>query len=149
MTLKYLEDFVVGQKIITASHKVTARQIIAFAQVYDPQPFHTDEQQAQHSFFKGLVASGWHTASLTMKLIVASEAKPADGLIGASIDKLRFYQPVRPNDTIHASVEVLATQVSRSKPAQGVVTIAVSAFNQREEQVCRYISAIVVPTGRV
>ena len=146
MTLKYLKDFVVGQKITTASYQVTKQQIIEFAKAFDPQPFHTDEQQAEHSFFKGLVASGWHTASLTMKLIVASEAKPVDGLVGASVDELRFYQPVRPNDTLYAIVEVLETQESRSKPTQGVVTIAVSTFNQRDEQVCGYVSAIVVPT---
>ncbi|REL30769.1 MaoC family dehydratase [Thalassotalea euphylliae] len=126
-------------------HQVTAEQIIEFAQQFDPQPFHTNEEQAKSSFFKGLVASGWHTAAITMKLIVASDAKPAGGLIGAGVDKLRFNQAVRPGDSLQAKVTVIEAKASSSKPEQGLITIAVSATNQEQQEVCSYVSTIVVP----
>ena len=93
---RYLEDFSVGQKFQSGSITVNAAEIKAFASQFDPQPFHLDEQAAATTFFGGLVASGWHTAALTMRLIVDSELKIAGGSIGAGAEELRWPRPVRP-----------------------------------------------------
>ena len=99
-TEHYLEDFSVGQIFQSGTISVSADEIKAFASQFDPQPFHLDETAAKATFFGGLVASGWHTAALTMRLIVDSELKIAGGSIGAGAEELRWPRPVRPGDTL-------------------------------------------------
>lgn len=116
MSERYLEDFVVGQTFGSGRLRVTKEQIKAFAAEFDPQPFHLDEAAAQDTFFQGLAASGWHTAALTMRLLVESELKPAGGVIGAGFEEFRWPKPVRPGDELHIESEVLEVRPSRSRP---------------------------------
>src|SRR5471032_3598418 len=113
MAKLYLEDFTVGQRFTSTTHAIDADQIKAFAARFDPQPFHTDEAAAQASFFHGLAASGWHTASITMSLLVRSGMPIAGGLIGAG-GEIIWPRPTRPGDVLQATSEVLAVTPSRS-----------------------------------
>jgi len=125
----YLEDFAVGQRFISETRAVTADEIKAFAASFDPQPFHTDEAAAQDSFFRGLAASGWHTAAITMSLLVKSGMPIAGGLIGAG-GEITWPRPVRPGDTLHVESEVLAVTPSRSRPERGTITVKSETRNQ-------------------
>ena len=109
---RYLEDFAVGQIFVSGRLRVTKEQIKACAAEFDPQPFHLDEEAAQNTFFKGLAASGWHTAALTMRLLVEGELKPAGGVIGAGFDEFRWPKPVRPGDELRIESEVETDSVS-------------------------------------
>jgi acyl dehydratase len=131
----YLEDFATGQKYPTSSVRVDGDAIKAFARQFDPQPFHLDEQAAQGSLFDGLSASGWHTASLTMRLLVDSAFKPAGGIIGTRTEELRWPRPVRPGDELRVEAEVLEVRPSRSRPREGYVKCRTTTFNQNGEPV--------------
>jgi len=134
MTELYLEDFHVGQRFTSASHALDAQQIKAFAAQFDPQPFHLDEAQAEDSFFHGLAASGWHTAAITMSLLVKSGMPIAGGLIGAG-GELTWPRPTRPGDVLHAQSEVIAVRLSRSRPERGMITVKTETLNQKGEVV--------------
>lgn len=129
----YLEDISVGQRFTSESYTVTKDDIIGFARQFDPQPFHLSEDAAKNSFFGTLVASGWHTGALTMKLIVAS-VPFSGGVIGAG-GELSWLKPVRPGDTLHVESEVLALAPSKSKPGRALVTVRSLTINQRGETV--------------
>ena len=101
MSRRYLEDFAVGQTFGSGRLRVDKEQIKAFAAEFDPQLFHLDEDAARDTIFCGLVASGWHTAALTMRLLVESEIKPTGGIVGAGFDEFRWPRPVRPGDELH------------------------------------------------
>src|SRR5215471_16236383 len=118
----YFEDFAVGQKFVTASRRVDAGEIIAFAAQYDPQPFHLDSEAAKTSLFGGLAASGWHSAAMTMRLIVDSEFRPVGGIIGGG-GELQWLKPVRPGDELHVESEIIELRGSRSRPRQGLVKV--------------------------
>lgn len=106
--MNYLEDFAAGQKFGGAARvRVEAARIKAFAAEFDPQPFHLDDTAAKASIFRGLAASGWHTAAMTMKLLMASDLQPAGGIVGAGFDEFRWPLPVRPGDELRVEVEVL------------------------------------------
>ena len=139
----YLEDFSVGQRFLTGTHAMDADQIKAFGARFDPQPFHTDEVAAQSSFFQGLAASGWHTASVTMSLLVKSGMTIAGGLIGASCE-LSWPRPTRPDDVLQVESEVLAVSPSRSKPDRGVITLRSETKNQKGEVVQVLVSKMLV-----
>jgi acyl dehydratase len=140
----FFEDFAVGQRFRSGTVTVTAEAIKAFAREFDPQPFHTDEEAAKASFFGGLVASGWHTAALSMRLIVESELRPAGGTIGAGTDGISWPRPVRPGDVLHVEGEVLEARASRSRPDLGIVKIRVQTLNQHGEAVQIFIPALMV-----
>jgi acyl dehydratase len=124
----YLEDLHEGQRFVSAGHTVTVAEIKAFAAAYDPQPFHLDEAAAEASFFGGLAASGWHTASLTMRMIVG--ALPiAGGVIGAG-GELSWPRPTRPGDVLHVECTVEKITASRSRPDRGVVVMRCETLNQ-------------------
>lgn len=125
----YLEDFAVGQRFISATHRIDADQIKAFASRFDPQPFHTDEIAAQTSFFQGLAASGWHTAAITMSLLVKSDMPIAGGLIGAG-GEITWPRPTRPGDMLQVESEILAVTPSRSRPERGTITVRSETRNQ-------------------
>ncbi|MHA4733609.1 MaoC family dehydratase [Ensifer adhaerens] len=127
----YLEDLHVGQRFTSATHTVDEAQIKTFAAQFDPQPFHLDEAAASDTLFKGLVASGWHTAAITMRLNVETGLPFAGGLIGAGGD-ITWPAPTRPGDTLRVESEVVEIIPSRSKPDRGVVS---QTINQRNEVV--------------
>ena len=132
--VNYLEDFAVGQKFGGAERtRVDAARIKSFAAEFDPQPFHLDENAAQSSIFRGLAASGWHTAAITMRLLVASELQPAGGIVGAGFDEFRWPAPVRPGDELRVETEVLEVRPSKSRPEVGIVKIRTTTYNQKNE----------------
>jgi acyl dehydratase len=142
----YLEDIAVGQVYGSRLITVDAESIKAFAAAFDPQPFHLDDDAARRSFFQSLVASGWHTAALTMRLLVESEFRPVGGLIGAGVDELRWPAPVRPGDTLQVRGEVLDVRPSRSRSQQGIVRTRITTSNQHGEAVQVFVATLIVPT---
>jgi len=128
----YLEDFTVGQRFTSATRQLDADQIKAFAAQFDPQPFHIDEAAAQASFFQGLAASGWHTAAITMSLLVKSGMPIAGGLIGAG-GEISWPRPTRPGDVLQVESEILAVTPSRSRPERGTITVKSETRNQNGE----------------
>jgi acyl dehydratase len=123
-----LEDRHEGQRFVSAGHTVTVAEIKALAAAYDPQPFHLAEAAAEASFFGGLAASGWHTASLTMRMIVGS-LPIAGGVIGAG-GELSWPRPTRPGDVLHVECTVEKITASRSRPDRGVVVMRCETLNQ-------------------
>jgi acyl dehydratase len=142
----YLEDFAPGQVFGGATTiRVDAASIKRFAAEFDPQPFHLDEAAADQSFFRGLAASGWHTAAMLMRLLVDSELKPAGGIIGAGFEEFRWPRPVRPGDELRCETEVLEVRPSKSRPEQGLLKVRFTAFNQNNEPVQVMVGSLVVP----
>lgn len=139
----HLEDLHEGQEFVSASHEVTAEEIKAFAAAFDPQPFHTDEAAAEGSFFGGLAASGWHTAALSMRLLVTGGGLPlAGGVIGAG-GELAWPRPTRPGDvlTVHCRIETITP--SRSKPDRGMLKVRMETRNQRGETAQLFLVDVV------
>jgi acyl dehydratase len=145
MTERYLEDFAAGQTFNTGQHRVDKDQIIAFARQFDPQPFHTDEEAARQSPFGGLAASGWHTAGMTMRLMLDGEFKPVGGILGVGFDDLSWPRPVRPGDELHAISEILDVRPSKSKPDRGMIRVRTTTFNQNNEPVMVFTGNLLVP----
>ena len=148
--MRYLDDFRAGQKFTGADRlRVDAGEIRAFATRYDPQPFHLDDSAARASIFRGIAASGWHTAAMTMRLLVASELQPAGGIVGAGFDEFRWPLPVRPGDELRVEVEVLEVRPSKSRPDIGLVKIRTTTLNQNDEAVQVTVGNLVVPRRMV
>ena len=146
MTKRFLEDFAPGQKYQSSGRvAIDADSIKAFARQYDPQPYHLDEGAARDSIFKGLAASGWHTAALTMRLVVGSDMQPAGGVLGAGMDELRWPTPVRPGDELHVESEVLEVRASKSRPDQGLIKVRTTTLNQNDEPVQVFVGNLIVP----
>ena len=145
MCRRYLEDFTVGQTFGSGRLRVDKEQIKAFAAEFDPQPFHLDEDAARDTIFRGLAASGWHTAALTMRLLVESEIEPAGGIIDAGFDEFRWPRPVRPGDELHIESEVLEVRPSRSRSNQGLIKVRTTTLNQNDEAVQVQIANLIVP----
>ena len=127
-----------------ARHAIDIAQIKAFAAQFDPQPFHLDEQAAATSLFAGLAASGWHTAAVTMRLLVQGGAPIAQGIIGAGAE-IAWPRPTRPGDVLQVESEVLEIRPSRSRPDRGMVTLRSETRNQRGEVVQVLTAQLVVP----
>jgi len=144
MTERYLEDFEPGQTFGSGRIRLDAARIESFAAEFDPQPFHLDERAAADSIFRGLAASGWYTAAITMRLLVDSDLKPAGGIVGAGFDELRWPRPVRPGDELHVESEVLATRASKSRPDQGVIKVRTTTLNQHNEPVQVSLGNLIV-----
>lgn len=140
----HLDDLHVGQRFTSASHTIDEAQIKVFGAQFDPQPFHTDEEAAQDTFFKGLAASGWHTAAITMRLNVESGLPLAGGIIGAG-GEINWPTATRPGDTLHVESEVTEITPSRSKPDRGIAVIVSRTINQRGEVVQILTAKLVVP----
>ena len=140
----YLDDLHPGQSFSAGGAAVETGEIKAFAAKFDPQPFHLDEEAAAQSLFGGLVASGWHTAALTMRLLVDGGAPIAGGLIGAG-GALTWPRPTRPGDVLSVSCEVMAVVPSRSRPDRGMVTVHVLTLNQHGETVQDATMRLLVP----
>ncbi|SMF09613.1 Acyl dehydratase [Tistlia consotensis] len=129
----YLEDLTVGRRFVSAEHQLDVEQIKAFAGRFDPQPFHLDEAAAAASLFGGLAASGWHTAAITMRLLVEGGLPLAGGIVGAG-GEIAWPQPTRPDDVLTVETEVLEVRPSRSRPERGLVTVRIVTRNQRGEE---------------
>ncbi len=144
MNVLYLEDFAVGQTFSSGRMRVDVQEIKTFAAQYDPQPFHLDEEAAQKSIFRGLAASGWHTAAMTMRLLVGSDFQPAGGLIGAGMDELNWPKPVRPGDELHLKIEIVGVRPSKSRPSQGFIKVRTTTLNQNDEPVQIFVGNLLV-----
>lgn len=131
----YWEDFPVGDTMEMGSHTFTEAEIIAFARQFDPQPFHIDPEAAKNSFFKGLIASGWHTCSVAMRLMVDKYVNRSASLGSPGLDNIRWLAPVRAGDTITYRRVILAARASTSKPEVGLLQSRSEAVNQHGETV--------------
>ncbi len=146
MSERYFEDFVVGEiQKPSGRVRVTKEDIIAFAKQFDPQYFHLDEEAARHSIFGRLVASGWHTAAMTMRLVAGSEYRAANGTIGLGFDDMRWPIPVLPGDELRIESEVLEMRPSKSRPDRGLIKIRTRTLNQNGEVVQELIANAMVP----
>jgi acyl dehydratase len=145
MTGRYLEDFAVGQTYGSGRVRIEGERIKSFAAEFDPQAFHLDEDAARNTIFRGLAASGWHTAALTMRLLVESELKPAGGIVGAGFDEFRWPRPVRPGDELRVESEVIEVRPSKSRPEHGLIKVRTTTLNQDGEAVQVLISNLIVP----
>ena len=148
MTERYLEDFAVGQTFRSGRMRIDAERIKSFAAEFDPQPFHLDEAAARGTIFAGLAASGWHTAAVTMRLLVEGEFKPAGGIVGAGFEEFRWTKPVRPGDELRVESEVLEVRPSKSRPEQGLIKVRTTTLNQNDEAVQVLVGTLVVPRRR-
>ncbi len=133
--MRYFEDFHVGDIFDLGKITVSEEDIITFARQYDPQPFHVDVEQAKHSYFGQLVASGWHTTSLFMRLFVDSLLNQSASLASPGVDNVRWPRPVRPGDTLSARFTVIESTPSRSKATLGIIRSRCEMFNQQNELV--------------
>jgi acyl dehydratase len=141
--LLYLDDLQAGQVYVTGTHTIDDAQITRFAQEFDPQPFHLDPDAATFGPFGAISASGWHTAAITMRLVV--EGVPvAGGIVGAG-GEIAWTKPVRPGDTLRVHVEVVEVKPSRSRPERGIVTIRCETRNQHDEPVQIFVARIFAP----
>ena len=141
----YFEDLAVGQRHAGGTSSVDADGIKAFAAAFDPQPFHLDEAAARASVFGRLVASGWHTMALTMRMLVDGELRSLWGLIGLGADELRWPRPVFPGDVLRVEWEVLELRPSSSKPDRGTARLRVTTRNQQDEVVLTLITTVLLP----
>ena len=132
----YFEDFFPGQQIELGSRSVTEQEIIEFATDFDPQPFHVDRDAAKDSIFGGVIASGWHTCSMIMRIVVDSVLGNSSSMGSPGLDKVRWILPVRPDDTLHVRYVTTQVKASASRPDRGVVWSVWEARNQNGELVC-------------
>ena len=144
MTQQYFEDFAIGDSFTTQSYNLSREECVAFAQMYDPQPFHVDEKAAEQSFFKRLAASGWHTAAVIMRLIVRSGFLQTTGILGTGIDELRWLAPVYPGDTLHVTGEIVNLDADSKGRPFGRLRVQLHAINQNEVRVMSEIANLTV-----
>jgi acyl dehydratase len=144
----YLEDLDVGQSFISNTYVMEVASIKEFASQFDPQPFHLDEDAAQKSILHGLVASGWHTAAVAMRLLATGGLPIANGIVGLGVE-IAWPQPTRPGDTVHLESEILEIRQSRSKPQQGIITFRSTMLNQNGETVYVLTAKLMVPKRAV
>jgi len=140
----YLEDFEVGQTYRSSRLRVEADEIKRFAAEFDPQPFHLSDEAARATIFKGLAASGWHTAALTMRLLVQSDFRPVGGMVGVGFEG-RWPKPVRPGDDLHVEAEVVDVRPSASNSTRGLMVVRATTLNQDGEAVQLSTFTLLVP----
>ena len=144
MPERFFEDLKRGDRFKSETYEVTEEQIISFAREFDPQPFHLDREVARQTMFKDFIASGWHTAAISMRLFVRA-LSCAEGAIGLGVDELRWPTAVKPNDVLQVETEIVDLRESRSKPNHGIVRIRNVTTNQRGEIVqTMFASALVL-----
>jgi len=144
MQERYFEDLKKGDRFKSQGYKVTEEQIVSFAREFDPQPFHLDRAVGDKTMFGGLIASGWHTAAITMRLFVQT-LNCAEGAIGLGVDELRWPTAVKPDDELQVEVEIVDLRESRSKPTHGVVRLRYVTTNQRGEIAQTMFASALVP----
>src|SRR6266487_5767973 len=145
MIARYLEDCAVGQTFRSGRVRIDKERIKTFGAEFDPQPFHLDEEAARDTIFGGLAASGWHTAAVTMRLLVESDLKPAGGIVGAGFDEFRWPRPVRPGDELYVESEILEVRPSKSRPEQGLIKVRTTTKNQNGDPVQVSVGNLVAP----
>ena len=133
--MQYYEDIAVGEVREFGEYHVTKEEVIEFAEQYDPQPFHIDEEAARESPFGELVASGWHTAAMCMRMLVDNFLSEYKTMGGRGVDELRWQKPVKPGDTLRIRTEILDKRVSESDPRRGYMTFRMEAMNQDDDVV--------------
>jgi acyl dehydratase len=133
---RYFEDYVVGAAFVFGPIGVDESEVISFAQRFDPQSIHTDPERAAHGPFHGLIASGWHTIALMMRLYVEHFLSAVASRASPGVDEVRWYHPVRPGDQLRLRVSILEANPSRSKPDRGMVISLLEALNQDQRVVC-------------
>ncbi|HEY6599269.1 MAG TPA: MaoC/PaaZ C-terminal domain-containing protein [Pseudomonadales bacterium] len=147
---RYFEDFALGQRVVgTQRIRLDAARAKAFAEEFDPQPFHLDASAAEQSLFRGLAVSGWLTGAVTMRLLVDGDLKPAGGILGAGIDELRWLRPVRADDELRIESEVIEVSAPQAGRQHGSVRVRTLTINQRDETVMSYIANLRVPVRRI
>jgi acyl dehydratase len=144
MKEQYFDDLKVGDRFKSEPLEVTEKQLIEFAHKFDPQMFHLDRKSAERTIFKGLIASGWHTAAITMRLFVRT-MNFAEGAIGLGVDELRWPNAVRPGDVLTVETEIVDLRPSRSKPNYGIIRLRNLTTNQRGEIVQTMLASAMVP----
>lgn len=144
MAARYFEDFKVGDRFNGGSMEVSQDAIIAYARQFDPQPFHLDPKEAANTMFGELVASGWHTASMTMRMFATSEINIVNGVIGGGVEQLSWPRPVRPGDRLTVRSEVIEVRPSKSKPDRGMMRVRVDTLNQDDAVVQSFVANLVV-----
>ena len=140
----YFEDFTPPREFHTEGITITEGQIVDFAMAFDPQPFHLDAEAAKETIYGGLIASGFHTMALTFRLFAQTRALVACSLGSPGVDEVRWLRPVRPGDTLRATVKVVDQKPSTSKPDRGIVRLAWTTLNQRGEPVLTMTSMQLV-----
>jgi acyl dehydratase len=140
----FFEDLKPGDTFGTPTHTVTAEEIVAFARQYDPQPFHTDAVAAKTSLFGQLVASGWHTAALSMGLMVRGEMNLDGGVMGRGVDQLRWPRPTLPGDTLRVVMTVLEMDPEPSRTGRGRVKLSCRTLNQHGDLVQEMTARLLV-----
>jgi acyl dehydratase len=146
MPEQYLEDYEVAQTFGGAARiRVDKERVKSFAAEFDPQPFHLDEAAAARSIFRGLAASGWHTAAITMRLLVEGDLKPSGGIIGLGFEEIRWPRAVRPGDELRVESEVLEVRPSKSRPDQGLIKMRSTTLNQDGQAVQILVGSLIVP----
>ncbi len=143
-TLLYFDDLHPADRFSSGTQQIDRQQIQEFARQFDPQPFHLDALAAEDSLFGGLVASGWHTAAITMRLLVDSGPKIAGGLIGVGAE-IRWPNPTRPGDVLRVECEIVELRLSQSRPDVGIVALRTTTLNQRGEIVQVLVAKLRVP----
>jgi acyl dehydratase len=143
-TIEWFDDLALGMRFKSGQVQITESDIKRFAAEYDPQPMHLDEEAAAKTPFKGLAASGWHTAAIAMNLAVQIRPFGPHPLIGMGVDELRWMAPVRANDILHLEGEVIGLTPSRTKP-QGIALVKWTAVNQKGEAVYTFTPIAIVP----
>src|SRR5213595_2624932 len=148
MREQYFDDLKVGNRFKSDPLNVTEKHLIEFAHKFDPQMFHLSRKRAERTIFKGLIASAWHTAAMTMRLFVQT-LNFAEGAIGLGVDELRWPNAVRPGDALKVETEILELRLSRSKPNYGIIRLRNVTVNQRGEIVQTMSASAMVPRRKV
>jgi acyl dehydratase len=142
--MRYFEDVKVGDRFHTGEHTMTTAEIIAFGRQYDPQPFHTDEAAARQTLFGRLVASGWHTAAVSMRLMVLGDMQLDGGVIGQGVESLRWPRPVLPDDRLRVELEVLEMRDAPGRPDSGVIRLRCRTLNQHGKPVQDMTASLLI-----
>ncbi|TWA64350.1 acyl dehydratase [Azospirillum brasilense] len=143
--MRYLDDLTPGDRFIGGPVTVTEEDIVAFARQFDPQPFHLDPEAARDSVFGGLAASGWHTAGLTMRMIVTGDGALVGGFVGMGVEDIRWPLPTRPGDALRIESEILEVRVSAKRPDRGIARVRTTTFNQDGAIVQQMTANLLVP----
>ncbi|AWJ84778.1 dehydratase [Azospirillum sp. TSH58] len=143
--MRYLDDLTAGDRFTGGPVTVTEEDIVAFARQFDPQPFHLDPEAARDSVFGGLAASGWHTAGLTMRMIVTGDGALAGGFVGMGVEDIRWPKPTRPGDVLRIESEILEVRVSAKRPDRGIARVRTTTLNQDGEIVQQMTANLLVP----
>jgi acyl dehydratase len=146
----YYNDFTVGQRMESARGITLEKaDTIAYALVFDPQPYHIDEEAAKNTMFGQLIASGWHTASVSMRLKLETDLRyVAGGLLGLGVENLRWPKPTLPGDTLRVIITIIEKRLSASKPDKGIIKYKLETLNQNNELMMEMVTAVIVPLGK-